>query len=830
MRPFHARGPALALAVLALLALAITPGCGSSAGSSSSGDGGTGGTDPGPDAGTQPGQAGPAPYGLAAMTSLDRLAVLRPTVRGGQTSSYDRTGGNADGFGASNYLYTDPAGEKVMADLVGPGCVYVLWFTGYDPATAWLKVYIDGETTPRINKPIRDLVAGTQGPFTWPLALDDWASSGGMVLALPIPFAHSIRITTNGAGQSFFYHVDYQLFSPDREVKSWTGGEDAAQARALWNDLGARPTQPAEGERTDTGMIDVPAGKDATLAELDGAGEITALRLQLPGLAGGEVTDSGRAHKGSSTFHMRIAPDNQGVILTRRTDHSIADQVAEVSVDGVDVGPWKDLGADAVTQWRDSAFTIPAPATAGKSDIAVTVTFVSSSNDWNEFEYRAYSIESGEQRLTDVLDVGNNGAEAAHGYTIAGETFSGFRTFRYPAGEGARDLLDNLRLVATWDDRSTPAIDVPLGAFFGVGQFGAGGPATSLLVGMDSSGALYAYFPMPFSTHAHLALASDRATDTTGVSFSLSHGPLPARAGDLGYFQAAYQHQIYQGGDGRDVQILDVGGTGHLVGVLESLSGPTNRGYLEGDERIYIDGSRTPVYQGTGSEDFYQAGWYFLHGPFSRATNGNPVHLVEGQSDETVAYRMFVPDVIPFRNGIHVGVEHGDGDNVSVEAWTVAWYYHRDADACAISDELDVGDAQSEADHDYGGKGETFSGSRSYTFEGDDDATVVDEDGRAHTDPIHFTLKVGAARGGVILRRMFDQGVTSPPAEVRVDGKPVGTWYAAGTNGTHRWREDDFYIPAGFTGGKGAITVEIRPMVSGNDWNEFRYTALSCGG
>ncbi|HYO52263.1 DUF2961 domain-containing protein [Archangium sp.] len=41
------------------------------------------------------------------------------------------------------------------------------------------------------------------------------------------------------------------------------------------------------------------------------------------------------------------------------------------------------------------------------------------------------------------------------------------------------------------------------------------------------------------------------------------------------------------------------------------------RGGLEGDERVHVDGSLTPQLYGTGTEDFYESGWYFSRGTFS---------------------------------------------------------------------------------------------------------------------------------------------------------------------------------------------------------------------
>jgi hypothetical protein len=33
--------------------------------------------------------------------------------------------------------------------------------------------------------------------------------------------------------------------------------------------------------------------------------------------------------------------------------------------------------------------------------------------------------------------------------------------------------------------------------------------------------------------------------------------------------------------------------------------------FLEGDERVFVDGQESPHIYGTGTEDFYESGWYF---------------------------------------------------------------------------------------------------------------------------------------------------------------------------------------------------------------------------
>ena len=109
-------------------------------------------------------------YGLGAMAQFERLPYLKLDTMAGQQSSFDRTGGNNDGWSpdATTFLYTDANGDKVLLDLIGPGTVYCMWFTAFDEANANLKVYFNGEVTPRINMLIKDLCAGTNAPFLAP--------------------------------------------------------------------------------------------------------------------------------------------------------------------------------------------------------------------------------------------------------------------------------------------------------------------------------------------------------------------------------------------------------------------------------------------------------------------------------------------------------------------------------------------------------------------------------------------------------------------------------------------------------------------------------------
>ena len=391
------------------------------------------------------------------------------------------------------------------------------------------------------------------------------------------------------------------------------------------------------------------------------------------------------------------------------------------------------------------------------------------------------------------------------------------------------DILNGIWIRIYWDNESNPSVSAPLGSFFAIGQFGTY-RARSLAAGLDDSNTLYMYFPMPFEKHARIELFNSRGVPANGISYEIKHKPFAFPFAQVGYFKTQFTQQTATPGDGRDAMILDTEGTGHMVGVVLSIIGEANRLYLEGDERIYIDDSQTPAIYGTGTEDFFNGGWYFRSGPFSLPLHGNTANIHDDSFDRTAAYRLFLQDAIPFNKHLTAGIEHGPVNDASEEAWTLAYYYHKPSVRSVLTDTLDVGNIASEQSHSYVITNPTWNGERSYSYEGVADNVSIGDTGRAHIGYSQFVMAIQPSNEGVILRRRFDYWIGNQNADVFVDGARVGTWHRAGGNSTHRWRDDEFMIPSSFTKGKSSIVVRVVFMSSDSDWNEFRYSAYTCLG
>src|SRR5215212_6267584 len=69
----------------------------------------------------------PPPVGIEELSRLDLLPRLSEALKVGSVSSYDRTGGNDDGFSGRYSFVRNEGDGLVIADLQGPGVIYRIW-------------------------------------------------------------------------------------------------------------------------------------------------------------------------------------------------------------------------------------------------------------------------------------------------------------------------------------------------------------------------------------------------------------------------------------------------------------------------------------------------------------------------------------------------------------------------------------------------------------------------------------------------------------------------------------------------------------------------------
>jgi hypothetical protein len=102
-------------------------------------------------------------------------------------------------------------------------------------------------------------------------------------------------------------------------------------------------------------------------------------------------------------------------------------------------------------------------------------------------------------------------------------------------------------------------------------------------------------------------------------------------------------------------------------------------GMLEGPETIAIDGESAPSIVGTGTEDFFQGGWYFKGGSFDTPNHGVTVRSF--LTGRVSAYRFLLHDPIPFEKSIAVRFDHGVANDMKTDYASVAYWYQQEPHA-----------------------------------------------------------------------------------------------------------------------------------------------------
>ena len=390
----------------------------------------------------------------------------------------------------------------------------------------------------------------------------------------------------------------------------------------------------------------------------------------------------------------------------------------------------------------------------------------------------------------------------------------------------SRALLGQCWLRIVWDGENTPAVDCPIGAFFG-NELGYHGVAT-VMQGMDTTGSLYSYWPMPFWKSARIELvnrapATAPPVELSGtVTFKPSH-VLAYPRGGTGHFRASAYQPMVAKSEGRDSFIAALSGSGHVVaGVVTA-----DHSMCEGDVRVHIDGGGTPAVESDGSESWACYGWGFEFPP-----QANPASSYDGTGNaQWSMLRLLLGDCYPFRTQLRMTVEGGSGDKRGVDPRSgVLFWYGEPAPAMRLTDTLDVGQADSEKSHGYvaanSARWELTS-----AFEGEFADVASVDDGRSLTEASEFTVKIAPDNRGVFLRRKSDQLLPGQRAVVYVDGQCVTerNWYYADRNPHARWLEDQFLIPAEYTRNKQQIRIRIEPVPNQGrtNWNECLYQAWS---
>ena len=244
----------------------------------------------------------------------------------------------------------------------------------------------------------------------------------------------------------------------------------------------------------------------------------------------------------------------------------------------------------------------------------------------------------------------------------------------------------DIMVQARWDNNADAAFYVPAADFFG---YAFGKPAMrSIVAGNNSTGINYCYLPMPFDKKAELKMVYEKREGTMQHKVELRtkvyYVSIPRNPEMEGRLYAAWRREILPK-DGEPYMIADIKDKGHYVGTIHQAQGlrPGMTLFFEGDDVTHIDGKMRM--HGTGSEDYYNGGWYALLDRWDRGVS-LPIH---GSLDyslpmcRTGGYRFYLTDKLTFEKELLLTIEHGPEHNLfPVDYTTVAFYYGNKPPVC----------------------------------------------------------------------------------------------------------------------------------------------------
>lgn len=386
------------------------------------------------------------------------------------------------------------------------------------------------------------------------------------------------------------------------------------------------------------------------------------------------------------------------------------------------------------------------------------------------------------------------------------------------------EVLNNIYIKCEFDDEGE-CVYSPLTSFFGLSTHGIDDKAPdyltkSVFAGVDDNFEFYFNFPMPFLRYAKISFENKSNNQTPQIKFNISKSSETNKS-DILYFKTSYVEFDYKETDLHDMELLKLNGRGSLVGVVMSMDTDAakemNKQYLEGDEHIYIDNSKTPQHNGTGTEDFFNGAYYWAYGTHSKPFSGCMFNTRWGkysQGDESVsfkssAYRYMLNDRISFHNNLVFNLEHGSWStpNTSREFGNALFLYYIGKSSPAETISLN---AQSDEIVVSQYEGYTYGEAKALYIE------RLEKNGKKS-----ITIEIPETTNLILLRRTLDYSVENQEAAIYVNNKLAGDWYTPGSNEFYKFKTSDFVIDKSYFENEKTTTIDI-DVVS----EEFNFNSI----
>jgi hypothetical protein len=217
-----------------------------------------------------------------------------------------------------------------------------------------------------------------------------------------------------------------------------------------------------------------------------------------------------------------------------------------------------------------------------------------------------------------------------------------------------------------YNNTATPAVQVPLGDFFGDGCGGRARHFSTPFV-EKAPESYNCFIPMPFEKSARVMLRNTTEYNLANYSF-VEFEQLPAWEDEMGYFHATWKRFAFQLHGNTDQDFFHIDGCGHLIGRAWSVctDEPFFKGFhfvMEGNNEIRLDGEENPMADYLGTEDSFGFSWGFRQ-PFTGIYNG--MNFIQPENPSMLSiYRFRSANVIRFLKSFDLRID-----------WSHEWTAH----------------------------------------------------------------------------------------------------------------------------------------------------------
>jgi len=237
--------------------------------------------------------------------------------------------------------------------------------------------------------------------------------------------------------------------------------------------------------------------------------------------------------------------------------------------------------------------------------------------------------------------------------------------------------LNLLRLQCFWDHDPLPAVDVPVGAFFGTGHSIQNYDLFSYPVSVAPANGCTSYWSMPFDTHGRMKITnnSNKLVEIIAYRVTFEVGQelkkLPKFFARYSSTQCSIDTPIHK--------ILDnLSSGGFYVGTTLFWTTHRKSWWGEGQIKFFLDGDHEfPSLVEAGTEDYFGGAWAFgkdaihsrpselFENEFCAPFFGAPfIQTDENNSRRVSMYRWHIPDPIYFNKDLRIEVQSlGWGSN-----------------------------------------------------------------------------------------------------------------------------------------------------------------------